>query len=303
MKHLKTTLLYSLLLVVASVFLFVQHRVQIKLQAENELLRQRIAELEADTESLSNRLAQMDISPPPQALSDDQLNELLKLRGEVTVLQNAANDPTAIAAKAWLLKVNKLKQRMEDTPGAKIPELQFLTEQDWLDVASKKLDTDADYRRALASLRDAAKKKFGEMYQQALQRYSKAGNGQTPSDLAQLQPYFDSPVDDSILQRWQIESAKQFGLPPNTGMGDWVLTEKTAVDEVFDTRFTFGANGVATVPFLDLSIGQTLSPVYKAFEEANNGQDPTTLSQLLPFATTPEQQTALQKQILRASAY
>jgi hypothetical protein len=38
---------------------------------------------------------------------------LLKLRGENTVLQNAEKDETAIAAKAWLTKVNKLKQRLE----------------------------------------------------------------------------------------------------------------------------------------------------------------------------------------------
>ena len=42
-----------------------------------------------------------------------QFNELLKLRGENTVLQNAEKDETAIAAKAWLTKVNKLKQRLE----------------------------------------------------------------------------------------------------------------------------------------------------------------------------------------------
>jgi len=31
--------------------------------------------------------------------------------------------------------MNKLKQRLAETPGAKIPELQFLTDQDWLNAA------------------------------------------------------------------------------------------------------------------------------------------------------------------------
>lgn len=43
----------------------------------------------------------------------------------------------------------------------------------------------------------------------ALQGYAKANNGQFPSDLSQLKPYFNSVVDDAILQRWEIVPAKE----------------------------------------------------------------------------------------------
>jgi len=303
MKNLKAVFICSFLIAGAIVLLLIQRQIQIKLQAENESLRQRIAQLNADIESLSNRLAQADNVHPQnfQSLSDGEFNELLKLRGEVTQLRNSEKDSTAITAKAWLAKVNKLRERLEENPDAKIPEMQFLTEQDWLDVASKKLDTEADYRRALAALRSAAENKFGAMYQQALQKYSQASNGQPLTDLAQLQPYFASPVDDAILQRWQIEPAKQEGLTQLGG--DWVIVEKAAVDDIFDSRDIIGLNGGGTSSFLDQEIGQTLSPVYKAFATANNGQTITDISQLLPYATTPEQQAALQKKILKASAY
>jgi hypothetical protein len=141
------------------------------------------------------------------------------------------------------------------------------------------------------------------MYQQALRKYSEASNGQTLTDLAQLQPYFDPPVDDAILQRWQIESGKQYGVNGMQGFGDFVIAQKTPVDDVFDTHYVFGSDNVGTGGFLDLEIGQTLSPVYKAFAAANNGQTVTDFSQLLPYATTPEQQAAIQKMILRASTY
>jgi hypothetical protein len=45
-----------------------------------------------------------------------------------------------------------------------------------------------------------------------------------------------------------------------------------------------------------------MNPVFEAYRAAHNGQWQTDLSDLLPYATTPEQQAALQKLILRKSA-
>jgi RNA polymerase sigma factor (sigma-70 family) len=60
------------------------NQAQKNLRAENELLRQQIAQLQTDNESLSNRLA---VAANSKSLSDEQFNELLKLRGEVTRLR------------------------------------------------------------------------------------------------------------------------------------------------------------------------------------------------------------------------
>jgi hypothetical protein len=38
-----------------------------------------------------------------------------------------------------------------------------------------------------------------------------------------------------------------------------------------------------------------MNPVMKSYMAANNGQQPTDPSQLLPYASTPAQQAALQK--------
>lgn len=62
-----------------------QQQNQQKLRAENESLRRQITQLQTDSESYSNRLAE---EPAVKKLSDEQLNELLKLRGEVGALQN-----------------------------------------------------------------------------------------------------------------------------------------------------------------------------------------------------------------------
>jgi cell division protein FtsL len=79
--------LSALVVASATTALVVQHQSQIKLRVENESLTQQIAQLKTDNESLSKRLAAMGDS---KSLSDDQLNELLKLRGDVGQLKQTA---------------------------------------------------------------------------------------------------------------------------------------------------------------------------------------------------------------------
>jgi hypothetical protein len=83
MNFSKFKLGFGLLVVAgAAIALMIQHQAQIKLRAENESLRQQLAQFQADTESLSNRLAAADNS---KRSPDEQ--ELLKLRGKVGVLE------------------------------------------------------------------------------------------------------------------------------------------------------------------------------------------------------------------------
>jgi RNA polymerase sigma factor (sigma-70 family) len=185
--------------------------------------------------------------------------DMPRLRDEVAGLHNdsqelaqlkeadakAGDDPTWAEEKAWLARVSQLKQRLEKTPEARIPELQFVTEQDWLDAARGKLETDKDYRGALASLRNAGENKFVQMAQPALRDYVKTNNGQFPTDLAQLQPYFESPVDDAILQRWEIVPQENY--PWGKFGEDWVIVLKAPIDQEYDGRHAFGqwGNGVS----------------------------------------------------------
>jgi len=73
----------------------------------------------------------------------------------------------------------------------------------------------------------------------ALRKYSKANNGQLPRELFQLSPYFSSPIDDAILNRYEIVRAD--GLVNELQSGDdWVITQKAPVDEVWDLRQAIG---------------------------------------------------------------
>jgi len=67
----------------------IQHQAELRLRVENESLQrqlERMAQLEADNERLSNRVAQAN-----NALPNAQFTELLKLRGEVGLLRQQTN--------------------------------------------------------------------------------------------------------------------------------------------------------------------------------------------------------------------
>jgi RNA polymerase sigma factor (sigma-70 family) len=305
MTTLQKTLITATLAVVAGAGIY-EARQTTTMRAQVQALRQQqaplaeqIQQLQRERDDVTKRLVELQ-AQNEQLKSNQNTAELLKLRGEVARLRNEANDPTDASAKALAAKMNKLKQRLAETPAAKIPELQFVTEQDWLNAANGKLDTDADYRRALASLRSAAEGKVASMLQKALKAYLQSSSGQMPTDLGQLQPYFDSPMDDAILQRWEIASAatvQSLGLG-----GDVIITQNAPVDDVFDTRYGIGPTGSGSTDFLSREVAPTMNPVWEAFSAAHNGQWADDVSQLLPYATTPEQQAALQKLMLKKSA-
>jgi hypothetical protein len=192
-----------------------------------------------------------------------------------------------------------LKERLEQTPGAKIPELQFLTEKDWLNAAKGDLETEQNFRQALAGLRSAGENKFVSELQPALSRYMEANNGQFPTDLTQLQAYFHSPLDPAILERWAIVPAKS--LKSLSMGGDWIITQNTAPDGEYDSRWGVGPFGFGTAGQFESKSNpvDTLTPALKSFFSANNGQPPSDPAQLLPYLNTDEQRSELEKIIQR----
>ena len=85
----KFSLFAGIILIVGlSLICLVQHESVVKLRAENQALQQRLAELSAEIEGLSNVLSQMSQMRSPQP---DQLTELLRLRNEVYLLRKLTN--------------------------------------------------------------------------------------------------------------------------------------------------------------------------------------------------------------------
>jgi hypothetical protein len=90
-------------------------------------------------------------------------------------------------------------------PETKIPEFQFLTPADWLDIAKDaSLDTDADIRNAANMLGGLAKDEFAKLMKAALNGFVEANKGELPTEISQLKPYFKVPVEDEVLQRYEL---------------------------------------------------------------------------------------------------
>jgi len=83
------------------------------------------------------------------------------------------------------------------------------------------------------------------MLHPALQRYARDNSGQFPNDFSQLRPWFNSPIDDAVLQRWQILPATNLVRELQVLAGeDWVITQKAPINEALDQRILVGLSSV-----------------------------------------------------------
>jgi hypothetical protein len=274
------------------------------LQQQQAPLIDQIKQLQSERDDATNRLA---------SLADGKRSEteLLKLRDEVTRLRMESQEVAKLKAggggkaskslveeaESLLNRVSLLKHRLEQTPEARIPELQFLSEDDWLRVAAhpKQLDTDEDFRAAFSDLRNRAEHGFLRSMEPALLKYIEANNNHFPTDLSQLTPYVVKPPGDDILQRYQIVSASS--VPESGGIiagaGDMLITLKDPIDG----KVALGRSGVSE---LNDSSGiiAILAPAMRALAAdtpAVDGKKTMDIHQLAPYLKTPEQKAAYEK--------
>ena len=282
-------------------------------------LRRQIQVLQIQRTSMGEEIQQLqqeqDVTasrPPAAAVGESDDAELLRLRAEVGALRQAARErpPIESSARDWTARIASLKQKAVQMPDQRIPEMAFLTDKDWA-AASRdaNLDTDDGVRQALRNLRSAAKDNFLNAARAAIKKYASAVNGGDlpadpvqfakavnanrdlfPSDLAQLKPYFDLPVDDTLLQRYQFLPSGKL----HDNLSD-ILVQEIAppVDPEYDTRHEIGLNsgGVTDVN----SIKDTVAAAARDYAQANNGQMASDPAQITPYLKSPVEIALVQK--------
>ena len=115
-----------------------------------------------------------------------------------------------------------------------------------------KLETNEQYRRAASELRLHAEFYGTTLIQSALHEFQQANNGAFPTSISDLQPFWTNSVDQSILQRWEIQPASNFQkviqaqitYHTNYPSTVSVITQRAAVDEDYDHRVLIGPDGV-----------------------------------------------------------
>jgi hypothetical protein len=187
-----------------------------------------------------------------------------------------------------------LRHRLEQTPEARIPEFHYLEQLDWLTAAKHKLENEEDYRVAFADLRSSAVANFVRLAETAFQKYLQANNGQFPTEVSQLKPFFDSPPGDDVLERYKMALAANPLASPGPGnTNDWVITLKSPQD---GGNWHIGPGGSST--FSDDPQMAILAPAMKAAMDAAplvNGTKRLDIHQIAPYLTTPEQKAAYEE--------
>jgi hypothetical protein len=211
------------------------------LETANATATAQLKQLKTERDDANNRLTSLGTeaaaTKPAQTTA-----ELLKLRGEVARLRSEQSahtpDPFTATVLAETARAARLNELLSQMPEKRIPELQWLTLADWLDAAKDAdLESDAGVRKALSRLRRLAKSRLYPDWQKAFQGYLENNGNQLPADLAQLKPFFEKPVDDSILARYQlIASGSAASLKP----GDYIMSERAPADSDFDERYEMG---------------------------------------------------------------
>jgi hypothetical protein len=277
MTTLQKSIIVAALAIAAGTGIYVARQnseLQVRIQALNRQQGPLIAQLQKlqqDYVAATNELAALQAENARWESGSNEM-ELLRLRGEVTRLENqpqsgaaADNDPFVQSVMALAARAEALKSLLQQMPNKKIPELQLLNDDDWLAVAQDaRLDTDSGIRKAFQKLRSIAKDKLpiGSF----LSSYASDNNGQLPGNLSELetdirfrlQSTFGVSLDDeavnAMLDRYKLLHTGNAGDFPS---GTWLVVEKAPVDEEYDSREKFGLGTSSNFP---TGIGQSGDP-------------------------------------------
>lgn len=270
----------------ASVGLY-QHRQTQNLRHELGVLAKNRTE---ETRAWSDRLSALEA-------------ENLRLRAEASgskaalhEIKTEAADPAIAAMSAWIERLQVLKEHLAAHPEATTPEMRLLKNEDWLDAAKAELKTERDYRRAAADLRNQADHRFQQIVQAALCAFAKRNSDAFPTDLAELLPYFENPIDSRMLSRWTILQQKEVREFKLAEPDEKLVTQAAAIDEGFDQRIVFNAERSVSTSFNGrfTETWRRLSELYRA---ANGDRNPVTVSDLLPLATDPKDREILEDRL------
>jgi hypothetical protein len=111
-----------------------------------------------------------------------------------------------------------------------------------------------------------------------------------PSDWSQLKPYFETPVDDAVLQRWSLLRTGRL----SDAQGQSLFAEKAPpVDNQYDSTYEFGMNSTSSYSLNNP--GDIVGQALVLFAGAHDGQLPTDQSQLAPYLSRPLAPADVQK--------
>jgi RNA polymerase sigma factor (sigma-70 family) len=227
-----------------------------ELQRERVSLKEQLRRQE-DRDTLAQAVA---LLRDENARLQSNSQELPKLRGELSTLRRQTagqapepENPTASAARTWLRNVEMMRAKFEEMPEKKIPELAFLADYDWLQSARyspgvMETFSEQTWRSRMHELRLTAKRCVAHRLGNALDDYIADHDGNLPSQLSQLSPYYKGysgeppTLAPEILNRYEL--VQSGNLRELTNFNAPIIVESAGpVDAEYDASFTITAGG------------------------------------------------------------
>jgi hypothetical protein len=181
---------------------------------------------------------------------------------------------------AWLGRVARLRELYAERPDLGIPELAFLPEARWFEVArTLRVGDEKQLCDTFGQLRNKAESLFIDKLRQALRSYLEAHGGQLPAEARELAAFFDPPLDPAILDRYRMVASGQ--------IGDWrsgpLLEQHTPLDFTRDTVWDIGLNSGPKGNDSESALRFFVRRAIQAFTQANAGTPPTQPEELLRY--------------------
>lgn len=216
--------------------------------------------------------------------------QLVQLPARRTLAEGASPEQERELSQ-WLARIKRLRQLFEENPGYRIPEMRFLTDQDWLRATRHaRFDTDEERREALAEVRGAAIGHFISELQAAMQKYARTATRDTPPDIMALAPYLPSHAD--LLSRYTmtISDRKNLG-----GAYEWKIEANDAVDQDYDNRYyarvssdgNIGGGSMKGVFGWIPNLYEQVQQATQAYIRTNQRPPPGDIIEILPFFNPP----------------
>lgn len=215
-----------------------------RMNANNTKLRSGIASLESATEEARLAKAESEINV---AARKSELSELKVSLAEALVpaVETRGTFETELMAglSTWTQRVDRLAKYSFDFHDIDSPPFYFVDDWDWFHVVQNRpLETEADFRLAMADLREAGRGKAIPEINRALHGYLKEHGWKMPPDIDAVRPYLKDNSLGMILDGFEVSQVEhplgaERGLIP-------ALVEIDSGDHLAGSRYVIWNGGV-----------------------------------------------------------
>jgi RNA polymerase sigma factor (sigma-70 family) len=202
-----------------------------------------------------------------------------------------AISPLVNAAATLVEQVDDLKQQLAARPDQQIPELKLVPDSGWIAAATAANERGVDPLQIFHQLRNYGKARLALMLPAALASYAAANAGQLPSDILQLLPFVEPPIDAAMLQRYQvIRSGRLEDMP----LGLPVIGEIASVPGAYDSVMRVSKNGSSVSNVPDAASGD-VERAADAFAREHQGQAPAEAAEVRGYLKLPIDDATLRR--------